>query len=86
MTMPREPRDPMAAFCLWDPMGALGSQGPAISFVSFRLFLLVCDGCLMVLEGLGGSRGIQKTIRIHTNRFWADLTLQDTGKSNFLNF
>ena len=31
-------------------------------------------------NGLGGSGGIPKTIRMHTNRSWADLVLQDIGK------
>jgi hypothetical protein len=38
------------------------------------------------LDGLGGSGGIQNTIRIHTNRFWTDLTLQNIRNYKFLRF
>ena len=38
------------------------------------------------MDGLGGSGGIQNTIRIHTNRFWTDLTLQNIRNYKFLRF
>ena len=62
------------------------TQIQKIMICSFFCVLVVFNGLLMVLKGLGGSGGIPNTIRIHTNRFWADLVLQNTGSSIFQHF